>query len=106
MRSGRHDYFAWTAPTLVTQCLLCRWATPGKVPTCKAFPALIPDEILVNDYDHRQPWIDPDTDLPGDGGVPLQGSITFEPKADADPAMLAILYRHLDRLRAALADAE
>ena len=35
---------------------------PGAAPTCTAFPAGIPDEIIRLGYDHRNPF-------EGDGGV-------------------------------------
>jgi hypothetical protein len=64
---------------------------------CAAFPGSIPPEILYTDYDHRRPWIDPQTGEPGDRGAPLRGSITFTPRSGVTATALDQLYRHLDR---------
>jgi hypothetical protein len=72
--------FMWGAGAVVTQCMhrVQPIDDPGWV--CAAFPGQIPSEIRANHYDHRKPWIDPDTAKPGDEGVPLAGSIRFAPK--------------------------
>lgn len=80
------------------QCLLCKWSAPGGI--CAAFPGGMPDEIRQNRFDHRKPWIDPETGETGDMGIPLERSITFEPDPNVDPQAIRILYRHLDRLPA------
>lgn len=57
------ERFGWQAGDRlrVSQCVFCRHAhTSG--PTCDAFPKGIPDEILRNEHDHRQPFI-------GDHGI-------------------------------------
>ena len=50
-----------------------------------AFPGSIPPEIMANEYDHRRPWIDPETGEAGDQGVPLRESILFEPRDGINP---------------------
>jgi hypothetical protein len=89
---------SWGAETLLTQCLLCKHRAAGPHLVCAAFPNSIPPEIAANDFDHRQPWIDQSTGQPGDQGVPLKGSILFEPRAGINPVTLDVLYRHLDAL--------
>ena len=98
MSKQSRDKFAWGADTLLTQCLLCRHLAEGEMPVCNAFPGQIPSEILNNSVDHRKPWIDPYTGEPGDKGIPLQHSITFEPREGINPVTLQVLYRHLDSL--------
>lgn len=49
----------------VSQCLKCvhrAWNKRSRVPTCKAFPDMIPAEVLFNEADHRKPF-------EGDNGV-------------------------------------
>ncbi len=60
------DKFNWeqTGGANVGQCVYCRH-NQGEA-KCTAFPAGIPDAILLNVHDHTQPY-------PGDHGV------TFEP---------------------------
>jgi hypothetical protein len=88
--------FTWGADTLLTQCLLCKHLAKGPIAVCAAFPASIPPEIMSNEVDHRSPWIDPATGEAGDQGVPLNGSITFEPRDGINPRSLAVLYHALD----------
>ncbi len=54
---------------ITPQCLACRHLRDGRDPAmaCAAFPSGIPDAILTNRHDHRQPF-------EGDGGV------RFEPR--------------------------
>lgn len=100
MPERRSDKFVYgddgSAPVL-SQCFYCDHlsARPDKA-VCRAFPAGIPAEILANQFDHREPWIDPETGEPGDTGLAGERSITFEPRDDAAPEALAALYRHLD----------
>ena len=54
----------------ISQCIRCRWWKAGLPPTCAAFPQAIPDVMLRNQHDHRQPY-------PGDKGI------RFEPKPAA-----------------------
>lgn len=82
-----------------SQCMLCRRRVPGTLDVCEAFPGAIPEAIRLNLHDHREPWIDPDTGEPGDEGVPLAGSLLFEPRADAAPEALANLARYFSRPR-------
>jgi hypothetical protein len=89
--------FVWDDSIAMTQCVYCKYLVAGH--GCAAFPGGIPDEIFANEYDHRRPWIDPDTGEPGDEGVPLAGSILFEPRPDVPAAALKTLYLHLDQLK-------
>lgn len=54
----------WSAgDTKITQCLNCKhWI---KLKTCTAFPSGIPWEILINEFDHTQPY-------PGDNGIQFE----------------------------------
>ena len=71
---------------IVTQCLYCRHysrVSPAVPPGCRAFPGGIPDAILTNSADHRQPFED-------DQGV------RFEPRDTVPPAILSALFKFLD----------
>lgn len=58
-----------TANLVISQCFHCKhWRDAG---TCDAFPESVPDRILTNKHDHRQPF-------PGDNGI------LFEPLEDTD----------------------
>jgi len=99
MTPDRSDYFAWGADVVVTQCAFCKHlGKQSAAPYCTAFPGGIPANVLANEHDHRKPWIDPETGHAGDEGVPLAGSILFEPRPDASQTALQTLYRHLDSL--------
>jgi hypothetical protein len=92
------DKFVYSGGDFVaSQCAYCKHLAPGRAAACAAFPSAIPDEVLHNEVDHRRPWIDPATGEPGDMGVPLERSITFEPRGGVTPDALAALYRRLDR---------
>ena len=80
-------------------CSLCRHLSgfPGAT-VCAAFPGGIPDAIVQFRFDHRRPWIDPETGQPGDQGIPLNGPITFEPAEGVRLSALAALYEKLDAL--------
>lgn len=58
--------------TICTLCKLFEWAEGG--PTCDAFPAGIPDEILYRGFDHRNPYPE------GDNGI------RFVPRSGVKPA--------------------
>lgn len=58
--ADRFSYHDGQMPT-VSQCLACARKTRG-AGTCEAFPDGIPDEILLNDFDHEHPY-------PGDNGL-------------------------------------
>ncbi len=61
-----------------TLCLNCRHYQEdeeGGTPTCEAFPGGIPDAILRDGFDHRQPY-------PHDGGI------MFEPDGPVDVQFL------------------
>jgi len=53
----------------ISQCLRCKHKRFDN--KCAAFPDRIPDEILLNEFDHREPW-------PGDGGVRFQQAMEGE----------------------------
>ena len=84
---------------MLSQCLLCKHAVRGPEAVCSAFPGQIPPEILANEFDHRKPWIDQQTGQPGDRGIPLERSITFEVRDGVNPLTLTRLYRYLDDLQ-------
>uniref|UniRef100_A0A7V3NV74 Uncharacterized protein n=1 Tax=candidate division WOR-3 bacterium TaxID=2052148 RepID=A0A7V3NV74_UNCW3 len=44
------------------QCLRCKHVCLGQPLTCLAFPEGIPDEILLNKFDHHKPY-------PNDKGI-------------------------------------
>lgn len=48
--------------TVFPQCLVCTHFHSGGSYTCDAFPAGIPEPILLNDQDHRKP-IEDDNDI-------------------------------------------
>ena len=69
---ARPDHFGWGAGDLdYSQCVDCRHKHRTG-PTCAAFPAGIPEAILLNEHDHRRPWA-------GDHGV------RFTPEDDERP---------------------
>lgn len=79
------------ADAILSQCVYCEHWTRGST-ACKAFLSVIPAEILANQHDHREPWLDPSTGEPGDTGFDDAGSILFKPKPDVPPAALARLH--------------
>lgn len=92
------DKFFETGEGMIAgQCAYCRHLARGAAVACTAFPTAIPDAILQNRHDHRRPWIDPETGQPGDEGIPLDGSILFDPKPTVPGKVLERLYRLLDR---------
>ena len=102
MEPDRSDKFAYElGDVALSQCAFCIHFAPGPQSVCAAFPGQIPPEIMANNYDHRQPWIDPDADEPGDRGIALTESILFTPREHVPAGVLAALYRHLDGLPAA-----
>lgn len=52
-----------------TQCVFCKHyiniTKVGQHPTCSAFPKEIPEEVLWNKFDHKNPY-------PGDNGVQFE----------------------------------
>lgn len=71
-------------PPTPSQCLSCKWLGGGDLLVCKAFPSQIPDEIVANLFDHREPYH-------GDDGV------RFEPEDGTPKPYLDQLYEALDR---------
>lgn len=97
MADDRADKFVYGPGDLVvSQCFFCRHLSDRTPRACRAFPHEIPAEILSNQYDHRKPWIDPETGEPGDLGMVGTESVLFSPRDDAHPEALKALYRHLD----------
>ena len=86
----RPDRFSDSIGVTLTQCAYCfHRASVGTAQACKAFPNHIPDAILRNAFDHREPW--PTAAAPEDQGV------RFEPRPDIPAAALAALNRDLSR---------
>jgi hypothetical protein len=90
-RTDRHQFIDFVP----SQCSLCRHygTTSGPVPVCKAFPNVIPGEILLNHADHRKPY-------PGDDlGMGEPGEhVVFEPIEGTPEDVLARLNEALDQL--------
>lgn len=93
----RSDKFVYSPEDVVlSQCAYCSRLSRLDL-VCAAFPGSIPPEILANTFDHSRPWIDPETGEPGDRGIPLEGSILFDPKPGVTPAQLARLRAEIAR---------
>ena len=90
--------YAWGAETVLSQCVYCKHLSKGPNAACAAFPGAIPPEILANEFDHRKPWIDPKTGMPGDQGMALAGSITFEFNPSVTPEARDTITRYLDSI--------
>ena len=69
---------------VVTQCLLCDHMSRIGGLVCRAFPGRIPTEIVENRADHSEPF-------EGDDGI------RFNPRPDAQPALLDALRAHFAR---------
>lgn len=63
--------------TIVPMCLWCKHYHTGRGhgPQCDAYPEEIPDEIIMNRFDHRKPH-------KGDGGIMFEPLSSFEPRFD------------------------
>jgi hypothetical protein len=95
------DKFYWKPGDLVySQCALCKHLEREHRFTttlaCTAFPSAVPPEISTNQFDHRKPWMDKRTGLPGDMEFDLKSSILFEPAEHVDPLDLEALDRHFN----------
>lgn len=86
---SQDDPDRFTAPrgsVVLTQCVYCRHLAPSTLGFgCKAYPGGVPDEIVTNSADHRQPF-------DGDDGV------RFQPRPDVPALILRNLYAELDRV--------
>jgi hypothetical protein len=58
------EKFIWQDGDItISQCLMCRhWIKDG---ACAAFPFGVPDAILTNEHDHREPY-------DGDNGITFE----------------------------------
>lgn len=89
--------FTWQPGEIVlAHCAYCKHMSKKGGNVCAAFPGRIPDAIRENEFDHRKSWIDPESGEPGDQGIALARSITFEPGPGTHPDALDSLYRALD----------
>ena len=62
--------YVWTDSQVgMSQCARCKHKQLDN--KCAAFLDRIPDEILLNEFDHRERW-------PGDGGVRFQQAMEGE----------------------------
>ena len=53
--------YIWSAKDLsISQCAMCKHKRANA--TCAAYPGKIPDAILTNEHDHKQPFA-------GDNGI-------------------------------------
>jgi hypothetical protein len=78
---------------IATQCCYCKHQGQSTLTNvCSAFPDGIPDEILVNDVDHRKAFLDPETGRTADRGI------RFTPRDDVSSAVLTRLYTDLDEI--------
>ncbi len=68
-KSKKTDRFMWDDGILVSQCMLCKHRSDdADEQVCDAFPKGIPDEIIANEFDHRDKW----TKKPGDKGIQFE----------------------------------
>ncbi len=98
--SDATDRMTWGSEAVLSQCLYCKHLAAGPAFACSAFPSVIPPEIVANEVDHREPWIDPATGAAGDKGVPDVASITFEPRSNVPAPALISLFNYLDKIKA------
>lgn len=71
-----NDALANWAPSVETNCFMCRHLIPSGFPHCAAYPDGIPWEIQAGQVDHRQPYA-------GDRGVRYDPLTTEEFRARA-----------------------
>jgi hypothetical protein len=72
--------------SVATQCVYCKHQARGGLPVCPAFPGWIPDDVQLNEADHR-------TLYPGQ-----EGTTVFEPRPEVPQLVLDQLYAKLDSL--------
>ncbi len=97
----RMERFTWNfAEVMLSQCAYCSRLSPtSKDAICQAFAGgIIPENILMNQHDHRTPWLDPTTGQAGDTGVHGDESLLFTPKPSVPRAVLDRLYHVLDKV--------
>ncbi len=96
-RGGRPDsslVWSGTSGPTISQCVFCLHNRGTYPATCEAFPDQIPDAILDNSADHREPF-------------PRDGGIRFSPKdAASGPAMAVMMDRAAAGFRAARRERE
>lgn len=84
--STKDKFTSHVGEMVFSQCTYCRHRSRGFLMVCPAFPGQIPEEILLNKFDHRRPH--PDEIDP----------VRFEPRPEIPAAHMTQLFRELDAL--------